>query len=361
MNKFSHPHPEAARNRFYLTLLWALITLGSSYLLLLVSVLLFGLKDFIHPPEDLTTIIQIIITLYTLIPAFIAILFMVRFNSAHFLEPGLNLPKNKTWLLFGLLYAFLVLTPTIITSSIISDVTYNFNFRPLGDLNFTLNNAILDVVIYVIIVPFILVFSLGGFIRIIGEEYGWRGYLLPELIKSRNYLKISYGLLLAGLIWTIYHIPFFTILSPQNLEISEMILSLLGSFGVFFGATFALAWAYLKTHNLWPALSLHYLWNIINPQITGNIYDNSKGLFDGTLWLINGEGLIGGFFHLIIGFFFLYLIIKDKDKLLEDHDRYLREFNEKYYPSASTTSKKDKEKKRTQKSKRRNWEKQIPR
>ncbi len=34
--------------------------------------------------------------------------------------------------------------------------------------------AILDVVIYIIIVPFILIFSLGGFIRIIGEEYGWR-------------------------------------------------------------------------------------------------------------------------------------------------------------------------------------------
>ena len=359
MNIYSHPNLGAARNRFFLTLLWVLITLGSSYILLLISVLIFGIEDFIHPPEDLDAIIQMIITLYTLIPALIALLFMFRFKSAHYLEPGLYLPKNKIWLLFGVFYSFLVLIPTIITSTIVSDIKYNPSFQPFGDINFTLNNAILDVTIYIIIIPFILIFSFGGFIRIIGEEYGWRGYLLPELIKSRNYLKISYGLLLAGTVWTIYHIPFFTILSPLNLNFEEMILSLLGSIGVFFGATFTLAWAYLKTHNLWPAISLHYLWNVINPQITGNVYNSSKGLFDGTLWLINGEGLIGGIFHLTVGLFFLYLIIKDKDMLLEDHDKYLKEFNKKTFSSNSTTTRKGKNLRRNGKSTRKDWEEQL--
>ena len=92
---------------------------------------------------------------------------------------------------------------------------------------------------------------------------------------------------------------------------------------MFFGASFTLAWAYLKTHSIWPALSLHFIWNVINPLITGNVYSNQTGLFTGTLWLINGEGLIGGFFHFLVGLLFLLLIIKNKDVLLKEHLEFL--------------------------------------
>ena len=171
----------------------------------------------------------------------------------------------------------------------------------------------------------LLLFSPGGFVRVLGEEYGWRGYLLPELIKSHKYIPLIGGFFMVGFVWTLYHLPFFTVLSPEGLSSQQKLFSLVGSIGVFFGASFTLAWAYLKTHSIWPALSLHFIWNVINPLITGNVYSttNQTGLFTGTLWLINGEGLIGGFFHFLVGLFFLYLIIKNKDVLLKEHLEFL--------------------------------------
>jgi membrane protease YdiL (CAAX protease family) len=322
-------------------------------------VLILGFDNFISPPDDIQLQYQLIITIYTVIPALVALFFMFRFRTAHYLEPGINLPKNLLWLLFGLLYTVLVLVPTIITSIIFTEINFNFEIKPLSNLNFTSGNLVIDIIIYSVIMPLILLFSFGGFIRIIGEEYGWRGYLLPEMIKSRKYMNFVYGILLVGLIWTIYHVPFFTFLSPQTLALNEMFFSLLGSFGVFFGATLAMAWAYLKTHNLWPALSLHYLWNIINPQITGNIYSNTQGFIEGTLWLNNGEGLIGGFFHLIVGFSFLYLIIKDKDTLLRNHDKYLKQIKNQYYQSDKIEGKTKSKKPKNPKSSKNTSEKYI--
>jgi membrane protease YdiL (CAAX protease family) len=351
-----------SQERFFLAIGWSISTIVLSYLILTLSVILFGYDNFVHPPDDIQLQYQLVITIYTAIPAIVALFFIYRFKTAHYLEPGLNFPKNLLWLLFGFFYTGLVLVPTILTSIIFTDINLNFEIKPLANLNFTSGNFVIDIVIYSTIMPLILLFSFGGFIRIIGEEYGWRGYLLPEMIKSRKYLNFVYGILLVGLVWTIYHIPFFTFLSPQILQINEMFFSLLGSFGVFFGATLAMAWAYLKTHNLWPALSLHYLWNIINPQITGNIYSNTQGLFEGTLWLNNGEGLIGGFYHIIIGIIFLYLIIRDKDTLLRNHNKYLKQIKDQYYQNdkieGKTQSKKPKKPKK-QKSNRSESEKYI--
>ena len=44
------------------------------------------------------------------------------------------------------------------------------------------------------------------------EELGWRGYALPRLLKSKNALISS---LILGIIWAIWHFPFWTI-SPRD-------------------------------------------------------------------------------------------------------------------------------------------------
>ena len=114
-----------------------------------------------------------------------------------------------------------------------------------------------------------------------------------------------------------------------------MFFLFLGSAGVFFGANITMVWAYLKTKNLWPALSLHYIWNLTSPVFTGNIYsqNNQLGLLNkniDSLWLVNGEGLIGGFFHFLIGIIFLFLIFRDKDKLLSDYQQKEKEEIDKF-------------------------------
>jgi len=38
---------------------------------------------------------------------------------------------------------------------------------------------------------------------------------------------------------------------------------------------------------------LHYVWNLYNPVVLGNIYQNESGIISGNLMLINGEALAG--------------------------------------------------------------------
>lgn len=55
---------------------------------------------------------------------------------------------------------------------------------------------------------YIIFMATGGFIlnvaTALGEEIGWRGFLVPELAKQMSFTKVS---LLSGIIWTFWHVP----------------------------------------------------------------------------------------------------------------------------------------------------------
>ena len=87
-----------------------------------------------------------------------------------------------------------------------------------------------------------------------GEEYGWRHYLQPELQKRFGLRK---GVILVGAIWAVWHTGIvFTFYSP-----STGFQYLLGKFitcisvGIFFGL------AYMKTQNIWALAIMHYINN----------------------------------------------------------------------------------------------------
>ena len=342
-----------------LALLWAVTTLSTCFGILFLGFLILGSaasQDFI------------VIEIYTYLPAIIAILFLFYFRTGPlsfypFRYPGIH------WIAFGVYYTALILILTISTGFLVGELTVNSTFTPIpGATTPVTTIAILDILLYLPFIGFILIFSPGGFIRILGEEYGWRGYLLPELVKSRPSLSLFLSIWIVGGVWFIYHIPFFTIFAPVQ-DINQMIFLFIGSAGVFFGANLAMVWAYLKTKNLWPALSLHYIWNLTSPVFTGNIYSQSNqlGLFNksiDTLWLVNGEGLIGGTFHFLIGLVFFYLIIRDKDKLLSEYSQQEKYEIESFMQTSEPISikldtlKKAKKKQRSQNYKQRSSRKQ---
>lgn len=87
-----------------------------------------------------------------------------------------------------------------------------------------------------------------------GEEFGWRGYLLPKLLP----LGKRKALLLTGLIWGVWHWPI--ILMGYNYGLSYFGSPFLGPLamvwftlvlGIFFG------WLTIRSRTVWPAVIAH--------------------------------------------------------------------------------------------------------
>ena len=83
----------------------------------------------------------------------------------------------------------------------------------------------------------------------LGEELGWRGFLLPELLPLGQWRAI----LLSGVIWGLWHAP--AILQGHNYPNNPVLgVFLMVVFTVLVGAFFS--WIYLRTRSPWaPALA----------------------------------------------------------------------------------------------------------
>jgi uncharacterized protein len=135
--------------------------------------------------------------------------------------------------------------------------------------------------------------SLGGFLMamlaMFGEEYGWRGYLLDELVRA--YRPVVAALLVGG-IWALWHAPLLFGLAvfmgtgqPALVTVIQMAAVVVFSF--------PFAFAYLRSGSVIPPMLFHYMWNTFNPRVLGNIYQNKPGLMHGNILIINGEAILG--------------------------------------------------------------------
>ena len=83
-----------------------------------------------------------------------------------------------------------------------------------------------------------------------GEEFGWRGYLLPALLP----LGQLRALLLSGVIWGVWHAP--VILLGHNYPNAPVLgVLLMTLFCVLLGVLFG--WMRLATKSVWPAVIAH--------------------------------------------------------------------------------------------------------
>ena len=105
----------------------------------------------------------------------------------------------------------------------------------------------------VVAIQVLLAFTLAPFINMLfalGEELGWRGFLLPHLMPLGQWKAI----LISGIIWGVWHAP--AIAQGQNypgypiLGIFMMIV-----FCVLLGTIFS--WLYLNTRSPWVAALAH--------------------------------------------------------------------------------------------------------
>lgn len=95
-----------------------------------------------------------------------------------------------------------------------------------------------------------------------GEEIGWRGLLLPELVKRQSFTRAA---LISGVIWVVYHLPamFFADYhsdAPLWFSVPMFIISLLS-------ISIVTAWLRLKSGSLWTAAILHASHNLFVQQV----------------------------------------------------------------------------------------------
>lgn len=87
----------------------------------------------------------------------------------------------------------------------------------------------------------------------LGEEIGWRGYLVPELTKSVGFRNAS---LLSGLLWAAWHLPgiiaggYGSAGTPKIYQIVCFTLMVLMT-GVI------MAWLRMKSGSIWPTAIMH--------------------------------------------------------------------------------------------------------
>lgn len=74
----------------------------------------------------------------------------------------------------------------------------DFSLAEFRGADMTKIGMMLVAIVLVILSPFL------NFIPALGEEWGWRGYLLPKVAQRMNFLPAT---MLTGLIWGIWHAP----------------------------------------------------------------------------------------------------------------------------------------------------------
>jgi membrane protease YdiL (CAAX protease family) len=92
----------------------------------------------------------------------------------------------------------------------------------------------------------------------LGEEIGWRGFLLPRLTGRFGWRT---GCLISGCIWAVWHYPLL-LLADYNSGTPKLFAMTCFTVMVI-GSAFQLGWLRLRSNSLWPCAVLHASHNLL--------------------------------------------------------------------------------------------------
>lgn len=138
-----------------------------------------------------------------------------------------------------------------------------------------------------------------GWIRAMGEEIGWRCYLLPAML---SYYHPIIAFNISGIVWGLYHVPVMILLSyGSESKVQHPIRTIIVQCLSCWISAFVYGWIAMQCrYSMIPPTMAHFIWNQVNPILLGSIYTNTPGWMNGEQWKINGEGVVGCFVNLIL-------------------------------------------------------------
>lgn len=98
----------------------------------------------------------------------------------------------------------------------------------------------------------------NSLITALGEEIGWRGLLVPELLKIASFRKT---VLVSGLIWAAWHMPLL-VAAGYHGQGTPILFSIACFTAMVLAISVIMAWITVKSGSLWPAAMLHASHNL---------------------------------------------------------------------------------------------------
>ena len=135
------------------------------------------------------------------------------------------------------------------------DPTHSYIMQQSAEMGVTMTpeqmnqKVILDLIVAVLMAPLLNV------ITCFGEEWGWRGYMMPKLLGKMKFLP---AVLLGGLIWGLWHAPIIAMGHNYGTEYAGapwVGIAMMCIFCISLGTLFT--WWCTKTGNCWPAIIGH--------------------------------------------------------------------------------------------------------
>lgn len=243
------------------------------------------------------------VILIMLIPALCA-LFMRLFSKDPKKYIFLN-PNKKSYLhlikafIFSFLFPITIITACAITGALLYAEPLSYDFFKII---FSKDNFVK--LIFPSFLSLSIIFSFG-------EEYGWRGYLLPELVKNNSKIKAT---TITGIVWALYHFPVLILLNIDVWGFSYALKVALIQAVAAFIFSFGFAQCYFISNRVYPVVVMHTFWNMFNPRILGSVYDGASGIIlkNAPVAIINGEGILGIVFGSIATIIIIKLIKKNE-------------------------------------------------
>lgn len=146
---------------------------------------------------------------------------------------------------------------------------------------------------------------LTALIAAVGEEIGWRGLLVPQLVRIKPFVRTA---LLSGLIWGIWHIPM--ILGGGYSSSAPTWYAFICFMILIIGASFVFAWLRLASGSIWPAALMHAVYNTFIQDILDQVTPDTGR----TEFFTTEFGLVLAIMGIIIGLIFWKIgLPKDKE------------------------------------------------
>jgi len=196
-----------------------------------------------------------------------------------------NFKGNAAWYVIALLIYPVLTALVLIIGSSLGLITFpNFSLNALGLI--------------------LQAFALGllpQFIKNIFEEAAWRGYLAPKVYSLR--LNDFVGHLIVGLVWGVWHIPYYLFFLDRAVLPNFTTLDLAAFIPLAIVVMISWAMVYgeirLLTNSIWPAVLMHMVEDAFLNQL---FTEHHIQIIPGTDWLVSPmNGLISIFFFIALG------------------------------------------------------------